>query len=134
MATPGCCQVGRKMAPCFRLAQVVRPARPDVDSCMPRRCLSRPRRRGSRSQPAPPRGVRDIIDAMAESNWLERPIHWRDTGDVFVPYAAESGDHALALRLGDFPAEDMYALLVDGVEVLSFSNWPERWVRTRGQP
>jgi hypothetical protein len=70
---------------------------------------------------------------MTDSSWLERPIRWRDTGDVFVPYAATYGDHALALRLGDFPAEDLYTLLVDGVEALSFSGWPKKWARPGGQ-
>jgi hypothetical protein len=68
---------------------------------------------------------------MSDRTWLERSIHWRETGDPIVPYAAKDGDRVLALRLGDFPADELYTLLVDGVDVLSFSAWPDRWVRTR---
>jgi hypothetical protein len=66
---------------------------------------------------------------MMDRTWLERPIHWRHTADPLVPYAARDGDQLLELRLGDFPAEELYTLLVDGVEVLSFSQWPDGWAR-----
>ena len=68
---------------------------------------------------------------MTEDNWLERPIRWRETGDDLVPAAATYGGHALELRLGDFPAEELYTLVVDGAEVLRFSQWPTGWVRPR---
>jgi hypothetical protein len=71
---------------------------------------------------------------MADGSWLERAIHWRATGDAYVPLAATYDDQALELRLGDFPAEDLYTLLVDGFEVLSFSDWPRQWVRPRNPP
>ena len=63
--------------------------------------------------------------------WLERSIHWRETGDPLVPYSARSDGRTLELRLGDFPAEDLYTLLIDKVEVISFSSWPSGWVRPR---
>ena len=75
--------------------------------------------------------LRGGIGAMTDGSWLERPIRWRDTGDALVPAAARYGGHALELRLGDFPAEELYTLLVDGVAVLSFSQWPTSWSRAR---
>lgn len=31
------------------------------------------------------------------------------------------------IRMSDFPDEPLYTLLVDGVEVIHFNDWPERW-------
>jgi hypothetical protein len=67
---------------------------------------------------------------MTETSWLERSIHWRRSGDVYAPWAASDGGHALELRLGDFPAEPLYTLLVDGVGVLNLDSlWPDAWQR-----
>jgi hypothetical protein len=74
-------------------------------------------------------GVAMNAQPPTETNWLERSIHWQRTHDVCVPYAAECEGHALRLRLGDFPAEDRYTLLVDGVETVSLSTWPDAWER-----
>ena len=67
--------------------------------------------------------------AVTGRRWLERPIQWRETGDALVPYSAECDGRTLELRLGDFPAEDLYTLLVDGIEIASCSEWPSSWVR-----
>jgi hypothetical protein len=68
---------------------------------------------------------------MTETGWLDRSIYWRRSGDVDAPWAASYGAHALRLRLGDFPAEPLYTLLVDGAEVLSLDSiWPDTWKRT----
>jgi hypothetical protein len=68
---------------------------------------------------------------MSGMTWLERPIHWHETGDPLVPYSARYDGRTLKLRLGDFPAEDLYTLLVDNIEVISVSTWPSGWVRPR---
>ena len=62
-------------------------------------------------------------------NVREQLVHWRGTGNACAPYTATHGGHALALRIGDFPAEHLYMLIVDGVEVASFSDWPGGWER-----
>jgi hypothetical protein len=68
---------------------------------------------------------------MRDTGWLDRSISWHRSGDVDAPWAARYGDHVLRLSLGDFPAEPLYTLLVDGVEVLSLdSTWPDGWQRT----
>jgi hypothetical protein len=66
---------------------------------------------------------------MAETNWLDQSIYWHKSGDVYAPWAASHDGHALKLRLGDFPAEPLYTLLVDEVEVLSLDGWPDGWKR-----
>ena len=33
------------------------------------------------------------------------------------------------LQLGNFPAEPLYTLVVDGVEIMSFDDWPVLWTR-----
>jgi hypothetical protein len=66
---------------------------------------------------------------MNQTAWLARPIRWSSTGDPLVPYRAQVDDRLLELRLGDFPAEHLYTLLVDGAEAVSFSTWPEWWTR-----
>ena len=66
---------------------------------------------------------------MIGMTWLERSIQCHETGDPLVPYSAMYDGRTLKLRLGDFPAEDVYTLLVDNVAVISFSTWPSAWVR-----
>jgi hypothetical protein len=68
---------------------------------------------------------------VTEESWLDRAIHWRRSGDVDAPWTAAYDGHALKLRPGDFPAEPLYTLLVDGAEVLSLDSvWPDGWKRT----
>lgn len=61
--------------------------------------------------------------------WLERSIHWDETQDSLAPWAATVDGHALELRLGDFPAEPMYTLVVDGVDVQELESFPVNWTR-----
>lgn len=35
------------------------------------------------------------------------------------------------IRIGDFPAEPMYTLVVDGEDALAFDEWPPTWQRPR---
>ena len=58
---------------------------------------------------------------------FERPVTWSRTDDVEHPWAARVDGCDWLLRLGDFPAEPFYTLLIDGVEVASFDTWPEAW-------
>ena len=58
-------------------------------------------------------------------------MDWRETGDVDYPFESERNGTRVRLRLGDFPAEDLYTLVghLDGKEVDmgSFNDWPEDW-------
>ena len=65
---------------------------------------------------------------MKISDYLSRSIVWNDTDDVHFPYAAESEGVGARIRLNDFPAEQLYTLLVGDAE-FDFDNWPSSWVR-----
>lgn len=57
------------------------------------------------------------------------PLRWESTGDAVHPYRSRSGTQLLLIRLGDFPEESVYALVVDGEDVVEFDNWPATWSR-----
>jgi len=54
-------------------------------------------------------------------------VAWTRTIDVDQPYSALVDGRAWTLRLGDFPAEPLYTLLVDGEVIGSFDTWPPSW-------
>ena len=60
---------------------------------------------------------------------LATPVVWRCVADVERPYAAEVGGARWRLVLGDFPAEPLYALEVEGTVVGTFDDWPAAWTR-----
>jgi len=64
-------------------------------------------------------------------HWLGREVVWRDGASPVFPYVAGVDGHDLVIRLGDFPEEDLYTLIVDGVEVGAFNDWPSTWDRSR---
>jgi hypothetical protein len=62
--------------------------------------------------------------------YAKRPIAWRRGPDpVHAAYEAELDGRRLALSVGDFPAEPLYTLFVDGERVETFDGWPPAWVR-----
>ena len=63
-------------------------------------------------------------------HWLGREVVWRDGASAVFPYVARVDGHDLVIRLGDFPEEDLYTLIVDGVEVGAFNDWPSTWDRS----
>jgi hypothetical protein len=65
----------------------------------------------------------------ATVSWLDRSIDWRKTRDPEIPWAAVYDDRELALHLGDFPAEPIYTLFVDGIAELDIETWPAAWTR-----
>lgn len=60
---------------------------------------------------------------------LRTGVAWTRTNDVDRPFSAIVNGETWALRLGDFPAEPLYTLLVNGAEVGSFDTWPVAWTR-----
>jgi hypothetical protein len=60
---------------------------------------------------------------------LARALDWQATGDPEQPWATEVDGARWKIRLGDFPDDFMYNLLIDGQEVGSFHDWPETWRR-----
>jgi hypothetical protein len=63
------------------------------------------------------------------SSFLQSRIAFKSTGDPEFPYEASVGAAHVRVRINDFPAEEMYTLIVDGEERESFSDWPANWVR-----
>lgn len=57
------------------------------------------------------------------------PIRWEHSGDGEFPYHAEVDGRTLTVRVNDFPAEQLYTLLVDGTELLDLDDWPTVWRR-----
>jgi hypothetical protein len=60
---------------------------------------------------------------------LTRRVTWRKGPDPEFIYIAVVGDEHWVIRLGDFPAEPLYTLMVDGEDVLEFDDWPPAWQR-----
>lgn len=58
-----------------------------------------------------------------------RPLVWRMGPDPEFIYVADVDGQRWVIRLGDFPAEPLYTLLVDDAEVLCFDDWPATWRR-----
>ena len=69
--------------------------------------------------------MREVVRYAA----LATPVVWRCVADVERPYAAEVGGARWRLVLGDFPAEPLYALEVEGTVVGTFDGWPAAWTR-----
>ena len=65
-----------------------------------------------------------LDDAHAETR-----VRWRATWSRVMPLQAEVGDSIWVLRLGDFPAEAMYTLFIDGAPAGQLDDWPDAWER-----
>jgi hypothetical protein len=58
--------------------------------------------------------------------WLRRKVVWRKgTASPWELYIAEVDDKVWTIRMNDFPDEPLYTLLIDGVPVIHFDDWPE---------
>lgn len=60
---------------------------------------------------------------------LATPLRWRETADPDHPWETEVEGQAWRIRLGDFPDELPYTLLVAGKPVGGLLDWPEAWRR-----
>lgn len=59
----------------------------------------------------------------------DREVTWGPGPDTELVYAAEVDGQRWTIRLGDFPDEALYTLIVDGEEVARFDDWPAAWRR-----
>lgn len=59
----------------------------------------------------------------------EAAVAWRRGPDAEWIADAEVEGRRWQVRLGDFPAEPLYTLVVDGEPLLSFDEWPAAWRR-----
>ncbi len=67
------------------------------------------------------------VESMTMDEALARKLSWRKTSDVNHPWETVVDGHTWRLRLGDYPAEDLFTLIVDGREIGSFNNVPKTW-------
>ncbi|MCG3577634.1 hypothetical protein [Ralstonia solanacearum] len=71
-------------------------------------------------------------------NWEDVPgldgiaVVWEKTSEnrEGVIYKAQAGGNRWVLRMNDFPDEPLYTLIIDGVEIIHFNDWPSAWVRS----
>ncbi len=54
-------------------------------------------------------------------------VDWEKSGDPLNPYQADVKGAHWALRVNDFPEEEMYTLLIDNRPTLSFTEPPAGW-------
>jgi hypothetical protein len=66
---------------------------------------------------------------LEKRNFLAEKVVWRKGPDTEHPYEAKEKGAYLLIRLNDFPAENLYTLLVDQREVANFDDWPPNWER-----
>lgn len=52
---------------------------------------------------------------------------WQAGPDPGWPYQLQRDGQHWQIRLGDFPAEALYGLWIDGKPVQQFDVWPENW-------
>jgi len=65
----------------------------------------------------------------AQAQRLARKVEWKEVGNPEEPLAAKVGRRKWTVRVNDFPDAPLYSLLVDGVSVMDFDNWPKTWSR-----
>ena len=73
--------------------------------------------------------VSGVKPKLSMSACLAMPVEWKLMNDVDLPYRANDPGLDWVLKLNDFPAEPMFSLLVEGVVVGSFDDWPASWIR-----
>jgi hypothetical protein len=68
---------------------------------------------------------------MNADQLMKQKLEWVKTSDPLHPLRTKAEGKELRLRIGDFPEESMYTLLVDDQAVTEFDDWPKAWVRPR---
>lgn len=71
-----------------------------------------------------------LVDRLRQpilERYASAPLQWESTGDDDVPYRLEVGGRELTIRQGDFPAEPMYLLQIDGLGLYAIDDWPSAW-------
>ncbi len=63
---------------------------------------------------------------MSDS-WLSCKVMWSKTDDAEHPFFAKVYNENWKIRINDFPEEHLYTLIVEGVEISHFDDWPQNW-------
>jgi len=66
---------------------------------------------------------------MIIKNLKKHKISWKKTDSHEYPYQAQIEDKKLEIRINDFPENALYSLILNGVVVDSFDDWPNSWSR-----
>lgn len=61
---------------------------------------------------------------------FDQEVSWRSTGDAVDVYRTGMGGEEWLIRVGDYPDERLYALVVNGIILREFDDWPARWSRS----
>lgn len=68
---------------------------------------------------------------MKNKNYLGENIRWKETFNPEFPLRAAHNGEELRLRLNDFPAEALYTLFVNNVEITDIDDLPANWTIKR---
>ena len=68
------------------------------------------------------------MNEMKIKDYFAKSITWDATNDAEYPYETVFEGEAISIRLNDFPADELYTLIVDGSEI-SFDDWPKVWAK-----
>ncbi len=66
---------------------------------------------------------------MKVNDYLYRAIKWNATGDAEFPYEAMLEGENTRIRVNDFPADNLYSMIVGDTE-FDFDDWPSAWSKT----
>ena len=71
-----------------------------------------------------------MVNPMTLDEWLKFPLFFLPIPKTVSEWRAFRFDINVVLRLNSFPEEDLYTLIVDGVLVGSFNDWPSAWKKS----
>ena len=75
------------------------------------------------------RKKKGLADAPSLGDRMARDVAWSVSGDPQHPWTAQVDGEQWQIRIGDFPDDYLYSLVVDGAVVGPFHDWPDRWTR-----
>lgn len=67
-------------------------------------------------------------------NLMQETVVWEKSGDPEYPFVAQLNGLKFIIRINNFPANELYTLIVNSEEVADFDDWPEAWVQLQQQP
>ena len=58
-------------------------------------------------------------------------VQWRtaEPNQHSIIYTAVVGKSEWKIRMNNFPDQPFYTLIVDGLEIIHFNDWPKEWIK-----